>query len=120
MKKIDSLMVELYEEILSELKSIVSKASEGEVKVKFLHRYIDGDGEQDITRVKRVFITDDGHCCFVGDSWNGEDYAADVFFDYDDCFEDEETYDLDEMVICTDNISFIKELYDDVFFYSEG
>ncbi len=97
----------------------VLKENGGSVECELMYRYIDSDCEQDIYRVKKVYLNEYEEVCYISDEWNGEDYAADVRFDYDDCFKDEGEGNLwlagaDTMF----NLDFINELYHEVVDYA--
>lgn len=89
------------------------------IPVELMFRYIDDDCEQDIIRVKKVYLNEHDEVCYISDEWNGQDWAADVRFDYNDCFKDEGEGNLFEATPeSLFNLDFINELYNEVVNYA--
>lgn len=111
---LDSLIVSLkgslYEALVIALSAIVESLG-GKISCKFLYRYIDSDAEQDIYRIKELFLQN-GILFYRYDSYNGETNAADVQADYDEDFENEDTVAfMDVVKVTTFDIDFISDIY---------
>ena len=87
----------LYSSILDGIRELVSRYADG-VSLKFLYRYVNDDCEQDIYRVKKVWV-EDGKVFCLYDSFNNSDYPSDVYYADDDCFENEQTDCLSEFTV---------------------
>ena len=107
----------IYWQLLAAVKVTTEKTGEP-LPVELMYRYIDHDCEQDIIRVKKVYLNELGELCYISDEWDGHDYAPDVRFDWDDCFEDEGEGNLWEAEPNLFSLDFIAELYNEVVNYA--
>lgn len=90
----------------------------GSLDVKCLHRYIDENCEQSITRVKKIWI-DNGELFVNTDENNSESYPSDVHFDYDEDFEKETEWKLNSFSKHeADNVMLLYDLYDEIYNYA--
>ena len=110
-KEIQECKSALYQKTVTSIVSLLHHAATRECPVEIMFRYVNDNCEQSIYRIKKVSLNEKNELIVLYDSNTGDRYASDVYFEYDEDFDGEDTFNFSDKASDIFSIEMAQEIY---------